>query len=151
MSFNVVLIEPEIPNNTGNIGRLCLASGCKLHLVKPFGFEITDARLKRAGLDYWEHLNPIYYDSLDDFLERNTYAKFALLSAKAKKSYLEIPFEKDLFLLFGKESAGLPEELTKEYSNELYKIPIHSERIRSLNLGNSVGIVVYEGLRVIGE
>ncbi|WP_299683938.1 tRNA (cytidine(34)-2'-O)-methyltransferase [uncultured Dokdonia sp.] len=145
--LNIVLIHPEIPNNTGNIGRLALGSGCRLHLVKPLGFEITDTRLKRAGLDYWQHLSVTYYDSIDDFFEKHAEAKFTFLSSHGAKFHYDIPFEENLFLVFGKESKGLPKEITSKYSDSLYKIPLYSEHIRSLNLANAVGIVVYEGIR----
>lgn len=145
--LNIVLIHPEIPNNTGNIGRLALGSGCKLHLVKPLGFEITDTRLKRAGLDYWQHLSVTYYESIDDFFEKHAEAKFAFLSSHGTKFHYDIPFEENLFLVFGKESKGLPAEITEKYPDALYKIPLFSEHIRSLNLANAVGIVVYEGIR----
>jgi tRNA (cytidine/uridine-2'-O-)-methyltransferase len=145
--LNIVLINPEIPNNTGNIGRLALGSGCKLHLVKPFGFEIDDTRLKRAGLDYWQHLDVQYYDNTKDFFEKNAFAKMAFLSSHGTKSHYDIPFEEDLFLVFGKESKGLPKEITEKHPDQLYKIPLFSEHIRSLNLANAVGIVAYEGVR----
>ena len=145
--LNIVLINPEIPNNTGNIGRLALGSGCRLHLVKPFGFEIDDKRLKRAGLDYWQHLEVIYYDNIADFFEKNDAAQMVFLSSHGTKSYYEIPFEENLFVVFGKESKGLPQEITSTYPDQLYKIPLYSEHIRSLNLANAVGIVVYEGNR----
>lgn len=145
--LNIVLINPEIPNNTGNIGRLALGSGCKLHLVKPFGFEIDDTRLKRAGLDYWQHLEVTYYENTDEFFTQNAAAKMAFLSSHGTKSHYEIPFEHDLFLIFGKESKGLSKEITKKYPEQLYKIPLFSDHIRSLNLANAVGIVTYEGIR----
>ncbi len=151
MSLNIVLIEPEIPNNTGNIGRLALGSGSKLHLVKPFGFELTDKRLKRAGLDYWQHLEVIYYDNIDDFFSKNKNKKMAFLSAHGKKTHWDIPFEEDLFLVFGKESVGLPKSLIEKEANNLYKIPLHSQHIRSLNIANAVSIVVYEGLRQLNH
>ncbi|WP_041295673.1 tRNA (cytidine(34)-2'-O)-methyltransferase [Dokdonia sp. 4H-3-7-5] len=147
MMLNIVLINPEIPNNTGNIGRLALGSGCKLHLVKPFGFEIDDTRLKRAGLDYWQHLDVQYYDNTEDFFNKNAFAKMAFLSSHGTKSHYDIPFEEDLFLVFGKESKGLPKEITEKHPDQLYKIPLFSEHIRSLNLANAVGIVAYEGIR----
>jgi tRNA (cytidine/uridine-2'-O-)-methyltransferase len=147
MSLNIVLFEPEIPNNTGNIGRLALASGCTLHLVKPFGFEISDSRLKRAGLDYWQHLEVIIYESIDDFFRDNNNEKFAFFSSHGKQSHWNITFQEDLFLIFGKESAGLPKAIVNKHKDTLYKIPLHSEHIRSLNLANAVAIVVYEGLR----
>ena len=149
--LNIVLINPEIPNNTGNIGRLTLGAGCKLHLVKPFGFEIDDKRLKRAGLDYWQHLDVQYYDSIDHFFNQNSNAKMVFLSSHASKSHYEIPFEKDLFLVFGKESKGLPSKITEKYPEQLYKIPMFSKHIRSFNLANAVGIVVYEGIRQLEE
>lgn len=147
MALNIVLFEPEIPNNTGNIGRLALASGSKLHLVKPFGFELSDKRLKRAGLDYWKHLDVIYYENIEDFFTKNQNQSFAFFSSHGEKSHWEIPFKDNVFLIFGKESAGLPKPLLKQYANQLYKIPLYSEHIRSLNLANAVSIVIYEGLR----
>jgi len=147
MSLNIVLIEPEIPNNTGNIGRLSLGSGSRLHLVKPFGFEISDARLKRAGLDYWKHIDITIYGSTEDFFNKNEDAKMVFLSSHGTQSHWDIPFEDNLFLIFGKESSGLPASITEKHSNALYKIPLHSEHIRSLNIANAVSIVVYEGLR----
>jgi tRNA (cytidine/uridine-2'-O-)-methyltransferase len=146
---NVVLIEPEIPNNTGNIGRLCLGTGSKLHLVKPLGFEINDSRLKRAGLDYWQHLDVQHYESVNSFFDINKNAQFAFFSSHAKQSYLDIQFMEDLFLVFGKESVGLSDEITNRYPSSLYKIPLFSEYIRSLNLANAVSIALYEGLRQI--
>ena len=151
MSLNIVLIEPEIPNNTGNIGRLALGSGSKLHLVKPFGFELTDKRLKRAGLDYWQHLDVIYYDNIDDFFSKNKNKNMVFLSAHGKKTHWDIPFEEDLFLVFGKESVGLPKSLIEKEANNLYKIPLHSQHIRSLNIANAVSIVIYEGLRQLNH
>jgi len=147
MAFNIVLIEPEIPNNTGNIGRLSLASGCNLHLVKPFGFEIDDARLKRAGLDYWKHINLFIYDTVDDFFHKNKGKKMAYFSSHGDKQHWDIQFEEDHFLIFGKESVGLPESIINANKESVYKIPLFSEHIRSLNLANAVSIVVYEGLR----
>lgn len=147
MAYNIVLIEPEIPTNTGNIGRLSLASGSNLHLVKPFGFEITDARLKRAGLDYWQHLEVYIYENIEEFYAKNADKKMVYLTSRSEKSYTEIPFEDDLFLVFGKESVGLSEEITETNKEQLYTIPMFSERIRSLNLANAVSIVVYEGIR----
>jgi tRNA (cytidine/uridine-2'-O-)-methyltransferase len=147
MPLNIVLIEPEIPNNTGNIGRLALATGSRLHLVKPFGFEIDDKRLKRAGLDYWQHLEVIYYDSIDDFFHKNTDAKMVFLSSHGTKSHWDIIFTDELFLVFGKESIGLPKPLIEKYNDALFKIPLYSKEIRSLNLANAVSIITYEGLR----
>ena len=149
MPLNIVLIEPEIPNNTGNIGRLALASGSILHLVKPFGFTIDNSRLKRAGLDYWEHLSVTYYENIDQFFKINSDKKMAFLSSHGSKNHWDIPFEDEMFLVFGKESVGLPKPLLELYKNELFKIPLYSEHVRSLNLANAVSIVVYEGLKNI--
>ncbi len=145
--LNIVLIEPEIPNNTGNIGRLALATGSRLHLVKPFGFEIDDKRLKRAGLDYWQHLEVLYYDTIEDFFQKNNDAKMVFLSSHGKQTHWDIEYTDKLFLVFGKESVGLPKPLIEKYQNELFKIPLYSKEIRSLNLANAVSIIVYEGLR----
>ena len=147
MPFNIVLVEPEIPNNTGNIGRLSLASGSVLHLVKPFGFELSDARLKRAGLDYWKHITVKIYESLDEFVAVNKDKKMVLFSSSATKNYTSIDYKDDLFFVFGKESVGLPKNLVTNNLDTCYKIPIHSPHVRSLNLANAVSIVVYEGLR----
>ncbi len=147
MPLNIVLIEPEIPNNTGNIGRLALASGSHLHLVKPLGFEISDTRLKRAGLDYWKHLQITYYENTEDFFLKNKNANMAFLSSHGTKNHWDIPFENNMFLIFGKESVGLPKPIIETHKNHLYKIPLYSKHVRSLNLANAVGIVVYEGLK----
>ena len=148
MGFNIVLVEPEIPMNTGNIGRLSLASGSALHLVQPFGFQLDDKRLKRAGLDYWKHISVIIYENIEDFFLKNRKEKMVFFSpSSATKSYTTINFEDNMFLLFGKESVGLPKEITGKNSDHLYKIPIYSDHVRSLNLANTVSIVVYEGLR----
>ncbi|GEQ86066.1 putative tRNA (cytidine(34)-2'-O)-methyltransferase [Patiriisocius marinistellae] len=147
MPLNIVLIEPEIPNNTGNIGRLSLGTGSHLHLVKPFGFEINDNRLKRAGLDYWKHLNITYYDSVTDFFSKNKNAQMAFLSSHGTKDYTDIPFEDNIFICFGKESVGLSSVIAEKYADSLYKIPLFSEHIRSLNIANAVAIVTYEGIR----
>ena len=147
MALNIVLVEPEIPNNTGNIGRLALATGSKLHLVKPFGFELSDSRLKRAGLDYWQHLDVQIYDSIKAFFLLHDDKSFAFFSSHGNKSHWEIEFQDDLFLVFGKESVGLSKSLPDQYKDHTYKIPMFSEHIRSLNLANAVSIIVYEGLR----
>ncbi|WP_074407373.1 MULTISPECIES: tRNA (cytidine(34)-2'-O)-methyltransferase [Aquimarina] len=149
MAYNIVLVEPEIPMNTGNIGRLSLASGSNLHLVKPFGFELSDSRLKRAGLDYWKHISVHMYDSIDEFYVVNKDKNMVYLSSHAEKDYCSIPYEDDLFFVFGKESTGLPKTITEKYPDQLYKIPIYSDKVRSLNLANAVSIVVYEGIRNI--
>jgi tRNA (cytidine/uridine-2'-O-)-methyltransferase len=150
MPLNIVLIEPEIPNNTGNIGRLALATGSRLHLVKPFGFEIDDKRLKRAGLDYWQHLEVHYYDSISDFFGKQKNAKMVFLSSHGSQSHWDIDYADNMFLVFGKESVGLPKPLIVKHKDQLFKIPLYSKKIRSLNLANAVSIIVYEGLRQLG-
>lgn len=147
MGFNIVLVEPEIPMNTGNIGRLSLASGSALHLVKPFGFELDDKRLKRAGLDYWKHISVNIYENIEEFFLKNKYANMVYFSSSATKNYTTINFQDNMFFLFGKESLGLSKEITVKNLDNLYKIPIYSKHVRSLNLANSVSIVVYEALR----
>lgn len=147
MPLNIVLVEPEIPMNTGNIGRLSLASGANLHLVKPFGFELSDKRLKRAGLDYWKHISLTIYESSDVFFGAHKGKPMAFMSSHGAKDYLSINYENDMFLIFGKESVGLPKNIVEANEERLFKIPIHSPKIRSLNLANAVSIVVYEGLR----
>ncbi len=147
MPLNIVLIEPEIPNNTGNIGRLCLGVGARLHLVKPFGFEIDDSRLKRAGLDYWQHLEVKYYENVNAFFKENIDKKMVFLSSHGTKTHFEIPFEDELFLVFGKESVGLDKSIIAQNLEHIYKIPLMNENIRSLNLANAVAIVAYEGMR----
>ena len=147
MGLNIVLVEPEIPMNTGNIGRLSLASGSALHLVKPFGFELDDKRLKRAGLDYWKHISVNIYENIEGFFLKNKDANMVYFSSSATKNYTTINFQDDMFFLFGKESVGLSKEITVKNLDNLYKIPIYSKHVRSLNLANAVSIVVYEALR----
>lgn len=147
MAFNIVLFEPEIPMNTGNIGRLSLASGSNLHLVKPFGFELNDKRVKRAGLDYWQHITLFIYESIEDFYAKNEGGNFVYFSSHGTQNYCAIEYKEEMFLIFGKESVGLPKDIIAEKTNLLYNIPIYSSHIRSLNLANSVSIVVYEGIR----
>lgn len=149
MALNIVLVEPEIHTNTGNIGRLSLATGATLHLVKPFGFEINDARLKRAGLDYWKHISLVIYENIDDFFRINNDKNMVFLSSHGKQSFWDIDFKDDLFFIFGKESKGLSKDIIEKYPDKTYKIPLHSDKIRSLNLANAVSVVVYEGLRNI--
>ena len=144
--FNIVLVEPEIPQNTGNIVRTCAATGCRLHLVRPLGFEVTDKYLKRAGLDYWKDAEIFYYDSFDEVFNANPDAAFRFFTTKAQKSYSEASFKRGDFLVFGKETRGLPEELLVEHKDGCVRIPMLGET-RSLNLSNSVAIAVYEGLR----
>ena len=147
MSYNIVLIEPEIPNNTGNIGRLSLASGCNLHLVKPFGFELSDSRVKRAGLDYWRYVSLTIYEDVGEFFTKHSDKKMVFFSSRATQDYWSIAYEDNMFFVFGKESTGLSPDIIKERPNDLFKIPILSPRVRSLNLANAVSVVVYEALR----
>jgi len=145
-SLNVVLFEPEIPQNTGNIARTCAAVGANLHLIKPLGFSLRDRYLKRAGLDYW-HLIEIYiYDSISEFLARHEEENLAFITKTAGKSYDTINFSGNLFLIFGKETAGIPQDILKQYSEACYRIPMKNQT-RSLNLSNAVAVVVYEALR----
>ena len=146
--MNIVLLEPEMPANTGNIGRTCVATGTKLHLIKPLGFEITDKMVKRAGLDYWPHLNYEVYENFEDFLEKNPdcIGKLYMATTKARHIYTEVAYEPDSYLMFGKESAGIPEEILVKYEDYCMRIPMEYN-IRSLNLSNSVAIVLYEALR----
>lgn len=144
--INIVLLEPEIPQNTGNISRTCAATGASLHLIEPLGFTITDAKLKRAGLDYWQHLDIHYYKNLEDFFEKNKGADCFYFSTKAPRCYTEVTYPDEVFLFFGKESAGLPETLLKQNLSRCVRIPM-LENLRSLNLSNSAAIAVYEVLR----
>ena len=149
MSFNIVLLEPEIPQNTGNIARTCAATGSNLHIIRPMGFEISDKYLKRAGLDYWHLLNITYYDNLDDFFDKNKNITCYFATTKAKKTHSDISFKDGDFIMFGKETKGLPEELLYKNPETSMRIPMISDA-RSLNLSNSVAIVVYEALRQTG-
>lgn len=144
--MNVVLLEPEIPANTGNIGRTCVATGTRLHLIEPMGFRLNEKEIKRAGLDYWKDLDVTVYDSFEDFLEKNPGAKLYMATTKAKHSYTHVEYDPDAFIMFGKESAGIPEEILLQYQENAIRIPMVGE-IRSLNLANSVAIVLYEALR----
>lgn len=144
--INVVLVEPEIPQNTGNIARTCACTGSRLHLVRPFGFEISDRTLKRAGLDYWDKVEVFYYDSLADFFKINEGGKFFYCSTKAKRRYTDVDLPDGCFLLFGKETKGLPENLIFDNPDSAIRIPM-GEKLRSLNLANSVAIVLYDALR----
>lgn len=146
MALNVVLVEPEIPQNTGNIVRTCAATGVVLHLVGPLGFSIEDKYLKRAGLDYWNDAEIHYYKNLDQFMNKYGSCKLYFSTTKAVNKYSDVKYEDNCFILFGKETAGLPEELLKENKEHCIRIPM-KEGIRSLNLSNSVAIVVYEALR----
>lgn len=144
--LNLVLVEPEIPQNTGNVARTCAATGAALHLVRPLGFTIDDKKLKRAGLDYWDKLEITYYDSLAEFLEKTAGEARYFFSTKAPRAYTEVTYPERVFLLFGKESAGLPESLLHENPDTTVRIPMRNG-LRSLNLSNSVAIAAYEVLR----
>lgn len=147
--FNIVLVEPEIPQNTGNIVRTCAATGCRLHLVRPLGFEVSDKYLKRAGLDYWHFVDITYYDSINELFEKNPNGKFYFFSTKAAKTHSDVQYREGDFLVFGKETKGLPEPLLAAHYNDAVRIPMIGE-IRSLNLSNSVAIAVYEAWRQAG-
>jgi tRNA (cytidine/uridine-2'-O-)-methyltransferase len=145
-ALNVILYEPEIPANTGNIGRTCVATDTRLHLIEPLGFRLNDKTVKRAGMDYWEHLDVTRYDDWQDFMERNPEAKIYFATTKGRHVYTEVSYEPDCFLMFGKESGGIPEEILVEHPDQCIRIPMIGET-RSLNLSNSVAIVLYEALR----
>ena len=147
--LNIVLHEPEIPANTGNIGRTCVATGVRLHLIEPLGFKLTEKALKRAGMDYWKDLDVTTYIDFDDFLSRNPGAKIYMATTKAQKMYTEVAYEPDCYIMFGKESAGIPEEILVKYQENCVRIPMIGD-IRSLNLGNSVAVILYEALRQNG-
>ena len=144
--LNIVLLEPEIPQNTGNIARTCASSGAVLHMIRPFGFEIDNAKLKRAGMDYWFSLDIRYYDSIEEFWQKNDCTEFYLFTKKAKSCYADIKFGDNPYLFFGRESCGLPTELIEKYSEHTVRIPM-KEGLRSLNQSNSVAIATYEFLR----
>ena len=148
-NVNIVLLEPEIPQNTGNIARTCAATGAALHLIKPLGFEIDDRKLKRAGLDYWHELDITYYENLDDFNAKNPDAEIYYFSTKAPRAYTEIEYPAPVFLMSGKETKGLPEPLLEANLERTVRIPMR-EHLRSLNLSNSVAVGVYEVFRQHG-
>ena len=147
--LNIVLFEPEIPQNTGNIGRTCVATNTRLHLIEPLGFRLNDKTLKRAGMDYWSDLDVTRYDDFNDFMERNPGAKIYMATTKAPNVYTEVNYEPDCYIMFGKESAGIPEEILVHHKEDSIRIPMVGD-IRSLNLSNSVAIVLYEALRQNG-
>ena len=144
--MNIILFQPEIPANTGNIGRTCVATDTKLHLIEPLGFRLNEKEIKRAGMDYWEHLDVSRYVNFEEFLEKNPGAKIWMATTKAKHVYTEVAFEPDDYIMFGKESAGIPEEILVDHEETCIRIPM-LDKIRSLNLSNSVSIVLYEALR----
>lgn len=144
--LNIVMVEPEIPQNTGNVARTCAATGARLHLVRPLGFEINDKHLKRAGLDYWHFLDITYYDNLEDFFEKTKGGKYFYFSTKGTYRHSDVEYPDNSYLLFGKETKGLPEELLLKHQEDTLRIPMIDEA-RSLNLSNSVAIATYEVLR----
>ena len=144
--MNIVLHEPEIPANTGNIGRTCVATGTSLHLIKPLGFDISDKAVRRAGMDYWKELDLHVYEDFEEFVEKNPRARIYMATTKARKAYTEVEYKGNDFIMFGKESAGIPEEILVKYEDTSVRIPMIGE-IRSLNLSNSVSIILYEALR----
>lgn len=144
--LNIVLHEPEMPANTGNIGRTCVATGTRLHLIEPLGFKLNEKAVKRAGLDYWDKLDVLVYDDYEDFLNKNPGARIYMATTKAHKTYTQVNYEDDCYIMFGKESAGIPEEILVNNEENCIRIPMVGD-IRSLNLSNSVAIVLYEALR----
>ena len=144
--LNIVLFEPEIPSNTGNIGRTCVATGTRLHLIEPLGFRLNEKAIQRAGMDYWNDLDVTTYLNYEDFLAKNPGAKIYMATTKARQTYAEVQYEEDCYIMFGKESAGIPEEILVQHPDTVIRIPMN-ENIRSLNLANSVAIVLYEALR----
>ena len=144
--MNIVLHEPEIPANTGNIGRTCVATGTSLHLIKPLGFDISDKAVRRAGMDYWQGLDLHVYENFEEFVEKNPGARIYMATTKARKAYTEVEYKENDYIMFGKESAGIPEEILVKYEETSVRIPMIGE-IRSLNLSNSVSIILYEALR----
>lgn len=147
--LHVVLVEPEIPQNTGNIARTCAATGCILHLVRPLGFSTDDKYLKRAGLDYWHLVDIYYHDSIDEIFAQYPQGDFYFSTTKAARDYTSVRYTPDSFIFFGKETAGLPEDLLRRHYDRCIRIPMRAEA-RSLNLSNSVAIIVYEALRQLG-
>lgn len=150
MNLNIVLYQPEIPQNTGNIGRTCVLTNSRLHLIKPLGFEINDKQLKRSGMDYWPQLDYVVYESFEDFYEKNKDARIYLSTTKAVKYYNDVEYKKGDFIMFGRESSGVPEEIHRLFGDTSIKVPMLETSDRSLNLSNTVAIVAYEALRQIG-
>ena len=144
--LNIVLYEPEIPSNTGNIGRTCVATGTRLHLIEPLGFRLNEKAIRRAGMDYWSDLDVTTYVNYEEFLEKNPGAKIYMETTKSRQTYTEVSYEPDCYIMFGKESAGIPEEILVKHPDTCVRIPMIGET-RSLNLSNSVAIVLYEALR----
>lgn len=150
-NLNIVLVEPKIPVNTGSIGRLCLATRSTLHLIEPMGFEINDAKVKRAGLDYWKHVEVLIHENLEAFFKSiPSDAPRVFFSTKAQDSYFDHQFQAGSYLFFGSETEGLSEEMRNTLAQPLYRIPQYDDRVRSLNLANAVSVVVYEAIRQLG-
>ena len=145
--FNIVLFQPEIPQNTGTIGRLAVSTNTRLHLIKPLGFSIEDKYLKRAGLDYWQHLDPSIYENWEDFLQKENPQRMFFISTHGEKSFFDADFQEGDYLIFGRESAGLPQRFYETYRDDMLLIPMPGEFSRSLNLANAVSIVLYEAMR----
>ena len=144
--MNIVLLEPEIPQNAGNIARTCAATGSRLHMIKPFGFSVEDKYLKRAGLDYWKFLDIDYYENFEDFLQKNENPTIFMATTKSKKVYTQVQYQQDSYIMFGKEGAGIAEEILLKYPQTAVRIPM-LQQARSLNLSNAVAVVLYEALR----
>jgi tRNA (cytidine/uridine-2'-O-)-methyltransferase len=150
-NLNIVLVEPEIPMNTGTIGRLCLATGATLHLIEPLGFEINDAKLKRAGLDYWKFVNFKIYPDLNTFLQKiQPDTPKIFLSTKGQSEFFEHSFQENSYIFFGSETRGLPKSLLESNQKATFRIPQYDDRVRSINIANAVGIVIYEAIRQLG-
>ena len=145
--FNIVLVCPEIPQNTGNIGRLCVSTETRLHLIKPLGFTFEDKYMKRAGMDYWQHLDVTVYENWAEFIEKNSDATMYFMTTKSERSFWKCPYDEGSYLVFGNEGHGLPEEFYNTYKDDMYTIPMTGEFSRSLNIANSVAVSLYEGIR----
>ncbi|SKA93471.1 tRNA (cytidine/uridine-2'-O-)-methyltransferase [Caloramator quimbayensis] len=150
MNLNIVLYQPEIPQNTGNIGRTCVLTNSKLHLIKPLGFTIDDKQLKRAGLDYWPKLQVVYYENFEEFFDKNKNNRIFLSTTKAEKIYSEVKYEQGDFIMFGRESSGIPQYIRDLLKDTMIRVPMIEDSERSLNLSNTVSIVVYEALKQMG-
>ncbi len=148
--FNIVLVKPEIPQNTGNIGRLCVNTDTRLHLIKPLGFSLDDKYIRRAGMDYWKHVDVVLYENIDDFFNRNKNSHLYFFSTKGGKKYWDCDFEPGSFLVFGNEGSGFPEDFYEKYMREMYTIPMSGKHSRSMNLANAVAVALYEGIRKRG-
>lgn len=150
MNLNIVLYQPEIPQNTGNIGRTCVLTNSRLHLIKPLGFTIDDKQLKRAGLDYWPKLQVVYYENFEEFFDKNKNNRIFLSTTKAEKIYSEVKYEQGDFIMFGRESSGVPQYIRDVLKDTMIRVPMVEDSERSLNLSNTVSIVAYEALKQMG-